>query len=137
LSSRRDGRPPGFFARRTRWSRGIVLAERCSLSRVSCHWAELLGQSDNSVRQRWRQFYQEASATTGAKRGVKRRACDVSVCVVPLVRRVLSFWSCRRLAEALDVTNLGDRFDILCVSVLDGGIGIPVAWKVLQEEGDP
>jgi hypothetical protein len=32
---------------------------------------------------------------------------------------------------ALDVTNLGARFHVLCVSVLYGGIGIPVAWSIL------
>jgi hypothetical protein len=44
---------------------------------------------------------------------------------------VLSFWPCPRLALALDVTNLGDRFHVLCVSALYGGIGLPVAWKIL------
>src|SRR5262249_50041643 len=109
----------------------IILAKRCGLSSVSCYLAQLLGQSDNTLRQRLREFYQEASAKAGAKRGVKRRDFDVTVCFVPLLRWVLSFWSCRRLALALDVTNLGDRFHVLCVSVLYGGIGIPVAWKIL------
>jgi hypothetical protein len=126
-----DGLPPVFIALLALWSLGILLAKRCSLSSVSCYLAALLGQSDNTVRQRLREFYQEASAKAGAKRGVKRRDFDVTACFVPLLRWVLSFWSCRRLALALDVTNVGARFPILCVSVLYGGIGIPVAWKVL------
>src|SRR5262249_24939548 len=40
-------------------------------------------------------------------------------------------WSCRRLALALDVTNLGERFHVLCISVVYGGVGIPVDWKIL------
>jgi hypothetical protein len=131
LSSRLDGLPPVFIALLALWSLGILLAKRCALSRVSCYLAPVLGQSANTLRQRLREFYQEASAKTGAKRGVKRRDFDVTVCFVPLLRWVLSFWSCRRLALALDVTNLGDRFHILCISVLYGGIGIPVAWKIL------
>ena len=131
LSSRLSGLPPVFMALLAWWSLGIILAKRCSLSCVSCHLAHLLGQADNTVRQRLREFYQEAAAKAGAKRGVKRRDFDVTACFVPLLRWVLSFWSCRRLALALDVTNLGDRFHILCISVLYGGIGIPVAWKVL------
>jgi hypothetical protein len=125
------GLPPVFIALLALWSLGIILARRCSLSGVSCYLAELLGQSPNTVRQRLREFYQEAAAKAGAKRGGKRRDFDVTACFGPLVRWVLSFWSCRRLALALDVTNVGDRFHILCVSVLYGGIGIPVAWKIL------
>jgi hypothetical protein len=131
LSSRLDGLPPVFIALLALWSLGMILAKRCSLSSVSCYLAELLDQSANTVRQRLREFYQEAAAKAGAKRGAKRRDFDVTVCFVPLLRWVLSFWSCRRLALALDVTNVGDRFHILCVSVLYGGIGIPVAWKIL------
>jgi hypothetical protein len=131
LGSRLGGLSPVFVALLALWSLGIILAKRCSLSSVSCYLAELLGQSRNTVRQRLREFYQEAPAKAGAKRGVKRRDFDVTTCFVPLLRWALSFWSCRRLALALDVTNLGERFHILCISVLYGGIGIPVAWKVL------
>jgi hypothetical protein len=52
-------------------------------------------------------------------------------CFAPLLAWVLSFWSEKRLALALDVTNLGSRFHGLCISALYGGIGIPVAWKIL------
>lgn len=131
LSSRLDGLSPVFLTLLALWSLGIILGKRCSLSSVSCYLAQLLGKPDNTVRQQLREFYQEAAAKAGAKRGVKRRDWDVTVCFVPLLRWVLAFWSCPRLALALDVTNLGERFHILCVSVLYGGIGIPVAWKIL------
>jgi Transposase DDE domain len=113
------------------WTIGLLLARCCGLSAVACQLALLLGQSDNTTRQRLREFYQEAPAKAGAKRGIKRRDLRVTACFAPLLRWVLSFWSCDRLALALDVTNLSDRFHVLAVSVLYGGIGIPVAWKIL------
>jgi hypothetical protein len=131
LASQFPGLSPVVVALLALWSCGLLLARCCGLSTVSLYLARLSGQSDNTTRQRLREFYQEAPAKAGAKRGVKRRDFDVTGCFLPLLRWVLSFWSCRRLALALDVTNLGDRFHVLCVSVLYGGIGIPVAWKIL------
>src|SRR5262249_45423251 len=125
------GLSPVFIALLALWSVGMLLAHTCGLTTVSGALARLLGQSDNTTRQRLREFYQEAAAKAGAKRGCKRRDFDVTGCFVPLLRWVLSFWSCQRLAVALDVTNLGTRFHVLCVSVLYGGIGIPVAWKIV------
>ena len=49
----------------------------------------------------------------------------------PLAALDLALWSGRHLALAIDVTNLGERFHVLCVSVVVRGVGIPVAWKVL------
>jgi hypothetical protein len=131
LASQFDGLPTVFVTLLALWSLGMILARRCGLDSVACHLARLRGQSHNTVRQRLREFYQEASAKAGAKRGCPRRDFAVADCFVPLLRWVLSFWSCPRLALALDVTNLGDRFHVLCISVLYGGIGIPVAWKIL------
>jgi hypothetical protein len=131
LASHFPGLSPTFVTLLALWSLGMILARRCGLSTVACHLAALLGQADNTVRQRLRELYQEAAAKAGAKRGVQRRDLDVGACFAPLLTWVLSFWPCRRLALALDVTNLGARFHVLCLSVLYGGIGIPVAWKVL------
>jgi len=131
LASHFHGLPPVFVALLALWSLGMMLARRCGLDSVAGHLARLLGQKDNTVRQRLREFYQEASAKAGARRGVRRRDFDVTGCFAPLLGWALAFWPCRRLALALDVTNLGDRFHVLCVSVLYGGIGIPVAWKIL------
>jgi hypothetical protein len=105
----------------------MVLARRCGLDTVTVHVACLLNQSFNTVRQRLREFYQEAPA----KRGTNRKDFQPDTCFASLLRWVLSFWSEKRLALALDVTNLGDRFHVLCISALYGGIGIPVAWKIL------
>ena len=125
------GLPLVFVGLLALWSCGMLLARCCGLSTVSLFLARCCGGKDNTTRQRLREFYQEAAAKAGAKRGSKRRDFDVALCFLPLLRWVLSFWSCRRLALALDVTNLGERFHVLCVSVLYGGMGIPVAWKIL------
>jgi hypothetical protein len=109
------------------WSVGMILARRCGLDSVTTHVAALLDQSFDTVRQRLREFYQEADA----KRGANRKDFAVDTCFPPLLAWVVSFWPDKRLALALDVTNLGSRFHVLCVSALYGGIGIPVAWKIL------
>lgn len=109
------------------WTTGMILARRCGLDSVTTHVAGLLGQSFDTVRQRLREFYQEAPA----KRGTNRKDFRTDTCFAPLLGWVLSFWSDKRLALALDVTNLGSKFHVLCVSVLYRGIAIPVAWKVL------
>jgi hypothetical protein len=138
LASHFPGLSPVFVALLAWWSLGMILARRCGLDTVAGHLARLHQQSDNTVRQHLREFYQEAAAKAGAKRGVKRRDFDVTTCFAPLLRWVLSLWSCQRLALALDVTNLGDRFHVLCVSVLYGGLGIPVAWRILPaNQKDP
>src|SRR5262249_34962502 len=103
------------------WSLGMALTKRSGLDSVTQQLTSLLGQSFDTVRQRLREFYQEASA----KRGRHRTDFDVTQCFAPLLRWVLSFWSEKRLALALDVTNLGARYHLLCISALCGGVGIP------------
>jgi hypothetical protein len=131
LATRFPDLSPVFVALLALWSLGMILARRCGLDSVALHLARLLGQADNTTRQRLREFYQEKEAKAGARRGCKRRDFEAAACFAPLLRWVLSFWSCRRLALALDATSLGDRLQVLCVSVLYGGLGIPVAWKIL------
>jgi hypothetical protein len=109
------------------YSFGMVLAHACGLSAVALALTPLLGRSDNTVRQRLREFYQEADA----KRGRRRAELDVAACFAPLLGWILGLWPERRLALALDVTNLADRFHVLAVSVVYRGCAIPVAWKVL------
>lgn len=111
------------------WSLGIVLAQSCGLSQVSALLALLLGQSEGTLRQRLREWYYPAKD----KAGQQRRSLEVSTCFAPLLRWVLACRSDeqRELALALDATTLGQRFTVLCVSVLVCGCAIPVAWKVL------
>ena len=127
IASHLPGLSPALATVLALWSLGMILARRCGLDSVATQVAALLGQSFDTARQRLREFYQEADA----KRGCNRKDFEAASCFAPLLSWVLSFWCDRRLALALDVTNLGDRFHVLCVSVLYGGIGIPVAWKIL------
>lgn len=127
LASHFPGLSPAFVALLALWSLGIVLARRCGLSSVVGQLAPRLGQSDHTARQRLREFYQDKAA----KKEPGRKDFDPEGCFAPLLAWTLSYWPCRRLALALDVTNLGDRFHVLRASVVYGGSAIPVAWKVL------
>jgi hypothetical protein len=109
------------------WSLGMVLAQGCGLKSVSLYLAAALGKKDNSVRQQLREFYFEA----GAKAGKQRRELEVEACFGPLLEWVMERWEGRQLALGLDATQLGQRFVVLCVSVLYRGCAIPVAWMVL------
>jgi hypothetical protein len=109
------------------WAFGIVLARSCALSAVALVLAPWLRRRVNTVRQRLREFYQEA----GAKRGLQRQQLDVTTCLAPLLRWVLRGWSGRQLPLALDATSLGARFVVLAISAVYRGTAIPVGWKVL------
>src|SRR5579883_1133795 len=109
------------------WSLGLVLAHACGLSAVALALATLLGQAVNTARQRLREFYLPADRKAG--RG--RTGLDPAGCCGPLVRWVTAGWAERRVAVALDVTNLADRFHVLTAAVVYRGCGVPVAWAVL------
>jgi hypothetical protein len=127
LASHLHGLSPVVVSLLALWSFAIILTRRTGLSTLVVHLAPLLGQPDNTVRQRLKEFYLEANA----KKGRGRKDFDPEGCFAPLLGWAVSLWPCRRLAVALDVTNLADRFHVLCASVVYGGIAIPVAWKVL------
>jgi hypothetical protein len=124
LANHFHGLSPAFVLLLALYSLGMILARRCGLSTVALQLSRLLGQRYGNLRQRLREFYKEAPAKAGAR----RRDFDVTACFAPLLAWVLSYWPCRRVALALDVTNLGARFHVLCISVVYGGVGIPVAW---------
>lgn len=110
------------------WSFGMVVARSCGLSTVAATLAAILGVKENTIRERLRDEYREATA----KKGKQRVTLPVSTCFAPLLRWVLSWWNGEhRLALALDATSLSDRFVVLAVSVLYRGCAIPVAWKIL------
>ncbi len=111
------------------WNLGMVLSRSCGLSQVSVLLALLLGQHEETLRQRLREWYYPAQD----KAGKKRRTLEVETCFAPLLRWVLAWWpeEQQELALALDATTLGQRFTVLCISVLVRGCAIPVAWKVL------
>lgn len=112
------------------YSYGTVILRSCGLSMISTFLAELLEQKPTTVRQRLRETLYDGPD----KRGEKRRELDVTTCFGPLLGWILDWWGSeeRRLACALDATNLGQRFTVLCLSVVYRGCAIPVAWVVLS-----
>jgi Transposase DDE domain len=131
LASRFPDLPAPVVAVLALYSFGMLLAKVCGLSSVALLLATHLDRPFFALRKRLREFYLEAHAKSGVHQGQKRQDFDVSTCFAPLLRWILSLWSGRQLALAIDVTNLGERFHVLCVSVVVCGLAIPVAWKVL------
>lgn len=131
LASHFDHLPAPVVAVLALYSFGMLCAGASGLSTVALTLAERLGVLYDAVRKRLAEFYKEAAAKSGVKQGQKRQDFDVTSCFAPLLRWLLSLWSGRQLALAIDVTNLAERFHVLCVSVVVRGVGIPVAWKVL------
>jgi hypothetical protein len=132
LTARFPDLPPCYVFVLALYSIGMILGKVSGLSCVALFLAKTLGWSYHALRKRLGEFNKEASAKSGVKQGIKRQDFDVTTCFAPLLRWVLSLWSGRHLALAIDVTNLGERFHVLCVSVVVAGVGIPVAWKVLH-----
>lgn len=109
------------------WSFSMVLTRNSSVSAATVMLSALLGQKENTVRQRLREWYWAAPD----KKGAKRREVKVEDSFAPLLRWILSKWQGQQLALALDATLLGDRLAVLAVSVLYRGCAIPVAWTIL------
>ena len=107
-------------------SYGIAVARSASVSAVALRVATLLNLSLDVVRQRLRELYQPAEV----KSGHHRRDFDFTLCFGPLPRRATAPCQGRRIALALDPTDLGGRFLVLTVSVLYRSCAIPVAWHV-------
>ncbi|WP_175586564.1 hypothetical protein [Nostoc sp. UIC 10630] len=80
------------------WSFGMVMTKSSSLSKVSKFIAKLNSEKANTVRQRLKEWYQEAKA----KKGELRRALDVSSCFAALLSWVISLLPAesKRIAHA-------------------------------------
>lgn len=117
------------------WSAGIALTGAAGLAQISALLSVILGEREQTVFQRLREWYLD----TEQKTGEKRQELDVTSCFAPLLAWVLRLLSVRaqaprRLALALDATSLRNQWTVLSVSVLVAGCAIPVAWKVLPAE---
>ncbi|MEH2307431.1 hypothetical protein [Nostoc sp.] len=86
------------------WSFGMVMTKSSSLSKVSKFIAKLNSAKANTVRQRLKEWYQEAKA----KKGKLHRALDVSSCFAALLLWVISLLPAesKRIALALDAQLL-------------------------------
>ena len=115
-----------------RYSFGMVLAKCCGLTSVVAQLASLFGRALSSIRQALRELYLEASAQSGCARS----ELDHRDCFCPLLLWVAAGQPTKRLALALDPTHLGERFTVLCASVLYEGTGLPVAWEVRHADQD-
>jgi len=111
------------------WSFGMVWTRSSSLTQIATFIAQLNGEKPNTVRNRLREWYQNAAA----KSGTQRTELNVRSCFAPLLQWVLSLLpsGTTTLALALDATSLGQKFTILTISVLYRSCAIPVGWKVL------
>jgi Transposase DDE domain len=121
--------PPARRAGLALVSFGIVLARSALLNAVVLRLACALGQAFNTLRQRLRRFYRPCKGKDDAD-----RSFDGTACFGPLLRWATAGFGDRRLALAIDPTNLGSRFTILTVSVVFGSCAVPVAWQV--QRGD-
>jgi hypothetical protein len=109
------------------WSYGMAVTRAVQLTAVAVQLAVLVGQRVNTVRQRLRELFQPGER----KAGDRRTTFHPPACCGPLVRWVTDGWTDRRMALALDASNLGDRFTVLAAAIVYRGVGIPVAWRVL------
>lgn len=111
------------------YSFAVTLVQSCGMSHVAYFLACLLGQEENTVRQRLRETVYESEQ----KRGKHRREVDVVLCFAPLLQWILKVWQSPdgKLCLALDATTLRQTFTVLSVSVLVGRCAIPIAWTVV------
>jgi hypothetical protein len=111
------------------WSAGIALCGSAGITQVSALLALVLGQGEQGVFQRLREWYLDANQ----KSGKKRRDLEVSSCFAPLLAWVLRLWKSeqKQLPLVLDATTLRARWTILTIGVVIRSCAVPVAWKVL------
>ncbi|MCC5650797.1 hypothetical protein LC609_13325 [Nostoc sp. XA013] len=97
------------------WSFGMVMTKSSSLTQVSNFIAKVNREKPNTVRQRLKEWYQEAEA----KREKKRSSLDVSSCFAPLMRWVISLLprNIQQIALALDATSISDKFLVLSMNI--------------------
>jgi len=113
------------------WIYGAILAQSACQDAVIA--ALLTVGRWHALRQRLREWLYD-----GADRAAPcQTEVDASLCFVPLLRWLLSWWQGNDLALAIDATAHGEEVVALVVSVLYRGSAIPVAWHILpaNQEG--
>ena len=107
------------------WVYGTILAQRSCQNAVIT--ALLALGAWHGLRHRWREGLSEGPD----KAAPCPAQLDVTGCVAPLLRGVLSWGQGPELALAVAATAPGEQVVVLAVSVRDRGSAIPVAWPVL------
>lgn len=111
------------------YSFAVSVVQGCGISQVVCYLSDVLGQREETLRQRLRETLYDAAD----KRGKHRRELDPVLCFGPLLQWVIQHWlsADQIIFLALDATTLRQTFTVLSVSVLVGKCAIPVAWTIL------
>ncbi|MEL7521984.1 MAG: transposase [Cyanobacteria bacterium J06553_1] len=114
------------------WSFGMVMTGSSSLSKVSALIAKANGESENTVRQRLKEWYK--SGQDKSKFGNKRASLEVHGCFASLLSWIIDLLpeNNQELALAMDATNIGQDFTVLSINVLYRRCAIPIAWKVVH-----
>ena len=114
------------------WSFGMVMTQSSSLSKVSTLIAKVNTESENTVRQRLKEWYKSGAAK--ARPGKKRASIEVSSCFSSLLKWVVDLLpgDNQELLIGMDATNIGQNFTVLSINVLYRRCAIPVAWKVVK-----
>jgi hypothetical protein len=117
------------------WSYAMMFVGQSGMTMVGAWLAQLEGGTEGAWRQRLREWCDDAVD----KKGDHRAQLEVADCFAPLLCWVLSYFPPQeqQIALALDATPLGQRFSVLCISVLARGGALPVAWQIqrAQEPG--
>jgi hypothetical protein len=109
------------------WSYAATITEHIGQTTCAAFLAEALGDHEDALRQRLREFYRPATL----KRGTHRRELDVRLTFGPLLAWVLKLLRPPEIVLALDPTLCRDRLAVLTVAVVAHGCAIPVAWKAV------
>jgi len=111
------------------WSYSLILTKRIGVTSNANFLSSYLGQDENTLRQRLREWYWEAEQ----KRGAKRRELDVTAIFPELLQWVLRLWSSqeKRILLAIDATTHKDVFVALTIHVVYRSCAIPIAWRIL------
>jgi hypothetical protein len=112
----------------------MIVVGSCGTTKVSAWLSCTVGGTEDSWRQRFREWWYDK----WDKKGSQRSEVVACSCFSWLWRWVLSWWADagqQQLALAMDASTLSDRFTVLCLSVLDRGCAIAVAWAIVPAWG--
>ncbi len=122
------------------WSFGMAVIKTCALTSVSFFMSLLLDEKEYTMKQRLREWYCDREDKKSQKsewsvkqfiKGENRTDIETQGCFIFLLKWVIKHWQSKKIAIALDATNLSLYFTVLAVSVVYRGSAIPVAWTVL------